>query len=88
MTVIGNLRDFGQDYSITISGGRFPPCKKNNASKLCKGLSFDLSCFLKKIFWKRQSQIAKKHCSIVGNVFAFLTLEEFGVLLSNIEFEL
>jgi hypothetical protein len=32
--------------------------------------------------------MTKKHCPIVGNVFAFLTLEEFGVVLLDIEFEL
>jgi len=35
----------------------------------------------KKIFGKRLLKITNKHCSIVFLVFAFLTLNEFGVLL-------
>ena len=35
----------------------------------------------KKIFQKRLLQITNKHRSIVSIVFAFLTLNEFGVLL-------
>ena len=42
----------------------------------------------KKIFQKRLLQITNKHRSIVSIVFAFLTLEEFGVVLLDIEFEL